>query len=51
MTDHNPLPGKKQRMGAPDLEFILKTACAVHDASGSWEACQDGMDEDEDDNL
>ena len=26
MTDRNPLPGKKQHMGAPDLEFILKTA-------------------------
>ena len=26
MTDRNPLPGKKQRMGAPELEFILKTA-------------------------
>jgi hypothetical protein len=25
MTNRNPLPGKKQRMGAPDLEFILKT--------------------------
>jgi hypothetical protein len=51
MTDRNPLPGKKQRMGALDLEFILKTVRFIMNRSPEKPVKMAGMDEGEDDNL